>query len=390
MAVTGIIAEFDPFHGGHAHLIAQVRQKIPGTAVVIAMSGSFTQRGAPASADKLARARAAVLNGADLVLELPVSKALAPAPVFGRGGVELLASTGALTYLAFGSECGDISALKLAAAAEKAPDFSEKLKALVSQGKTYAAAAALAAPEAAEILSNPNDLLAVEYIRSLEKLAPGVEPVAVKRLGAAHGSSEICEYPSASLVRRLALEGVEPENLPLPRSVGEILAEEKLAGRYPLDIGRLDTSVLAVLCRMGEGEIAATPEGGDGLASRIFSAARSATTVEELCTGAKSRNFTLARVRRCVWQAYLGIRKEDQQRPISYLRVLALGEKGRELLRRMEETAALPVVTKPARLKTLGGAVLAAAELEARADSLRSLAFSAREDMFSRSPYVLK
>lgn len=390
MALTGIIAEFDPFHGGHAHLIASAKGLFPENGVVCIMSGGFTQRGAPSCADKLARAKMAVENGADIVFELPLAFALSPAPIFAKGGVSHLAATGLLTHLVFGSESEDISALKLAAEESQSEDFSKKVKELVSCGKTYASAAAsVCSPETARILFNPNDLLAVEYIRAVSLFCPEVLPFAVKRVGAAHGSlEEDAEFPSASKVRAMARSGVRPEALPLPQSVRIILSDEAEQGRFPLLSQRLDAAVLAVVCRMSEEELASVPEGGDGLAKRIFSAAQEAATVEELCTLAKSRNFTLARVRRCVWQAFLGITKEDQSRQPQYLRVLAVGKGGREILREMDKCAKVPVITKPAVLNGLSPEAVRQAQLEARADSLRSLALGKRENMLKRSPYI--
>lgn len=383
MALTGIIAEFDPFHGGHAHLIAEAKRMIPGTGIACVMSGGFTQRGAPACGDRIARARAAVENGADIVFELPVAAALSPAPLFARGGVAHLAATGLLTHLAFGSECGDIAALRSAAGAEADPDFSRRVKELISSGLTYAAAAARASGSA--VLENPNDVLAVEYIRAMNSICPGVEPVAVKRIGAAHGSSVADGLPSASYIRTLARQGASPEDLPLPQNVREILSAEAALGRFPLDPSRLDAAVLGVICRMSREELALVPEGGEGLGGRIWEFASEARSVEELCAKAKSRNFTLARVRRCVWQAFLGITREDQLAPPRYLRVLAVGKGGRELLRQMEATAKVPVVTKPAVINSDP-----LAQLEARAENLRSIALDTRENYFAKSPYVVK
>ena len=392
MTVTGIIAEFDPFHGGHAHLISRAKALLPENGIAVIMSGGFTQRGAPSCADKIARAQAAVENGADIVFELPVAFALASAPVFARGAVSHLASTGLLTNLVFGSESEDISALRLAAEESGREGFSERVKELTSQGATYATAAAQAcSPSVAEILSNPNDLLAVEYIRALGAFCPEVLPVAVKRVGAAHGSAdEGAIYPSASRVRQMARDGAEISDLPLPENVRSILAKEAAKGRFPFDSRKLDAAVLAVICRMSAEELSSAPDGCEGLSQRIAAAAKNACTVEELCAFSKSRNFTLARVRRCVWQAFLGITKEDQQRPPEYLRVLAVGKNGRNILRAMEGRASVPVITKPAVLHSLSSEAEACASLEARADSLRSLALPVREDMFKKSPYVEK
>ena len=391
MDLTGIIAEFDPFHGGHAHLIASAKRLLPENGVVCIMSGGFTQRGAPSCADKTARAKMAVENGADVVFELPVSYALSPAPVFAKGGVSHLAATGLLTHLVFGSESEDVSALRLAAKESDCGDFFEKVKSFMSRGGTYAAAAAsVCSPGSSKILSNPNDLLAVEYIRALSRFCPDAVPFAVRRVGAAHGSfEESAEFPSASKVRALARDGIAPSELPLPENVRNILCGEAKDGRFPLRPEKLDAAVLAVICRLTEDELAAVPEGGDGLAKRVFSAAGEAVSVEELCSLAKSRNFTLARVRRCVWQMFLGITKEDQSRPPQYLRVLAVGRGGRDILREMENRATVPVVTKPAALNTLSPDGVRQASLEARADSLRSLALDKRENMLRRSPYVV-
>ncbi|MBR4941154.1 MAG: nucleotidyltransferase family protein, partial [Clostridia bacterium] len=237
----------------------------------------------------------------------------------------------------------------------------------------------------------PNDLLAVEYIRALDRFCPGVVPVPVKRVGAAHGSkADGGIFSSASRVRELALSGVMPGELPLPENVREILEAERERGAFPFDPGKLDAAVLGVICRMGEDAVALTPDGGDGLASRVCRFAKTAVTAEELCQKAKSRNFTLARVRRCVWQAFLGITREDQARSPQYLRLLAVGENGREILREMELTASVPVITKPAMLNRLSGEGEKDAALEARADSLRSLALPQREDMMKKSPFVKK
>ena len=165
----------------------------------------------------------------------------------------------------------------------------------------------------------------------------------------------------------------------------EILSAEAALGRFPLDPSRLDAAVLGVICRMSREELALVPEGGDGLGGRIAGFASEARSVEELCAKAKSRNFTLARVRRCVWQAFLGITREDQLAPPRYLRVLAVGKGGRELLRQMEATAKVPVVTKPAVINSDP-----LAQLEARAENLRSIALDARENYFAKSPYVVK
>ena len=172
MAV-GIIAEYNPFHAGHAYQI----KKICGAEVVAVMSGSFTQRGSPAILDKWTRARLAVIGGVDLVLELPFISAVRSAQDFARGGIRLLESLGVVDTLAFGAEVANLSALKVAASAFEEKCFSDELKRLMSIGTSYAAAVTKILSSVTrldeKILRQPNTILAIEYLRALpEKISP--------------------------------------------------------------------------------------------------------------------------------------------------------------------------------------------------------------------------
>ena len=185
MKTAGIITEYNPLHYGHLALIQAVRQQFGGdTAVICAMSGDFVQRGDFALVRRHARAEAAVRSGADLVLELPLPWAVSSAEGFAQGGVEVLAATGLLDVLAFGSECGDTAALARAAGALEDAAFQTALKAELTKGDSFAAArqravAALLSPSDAALLSDPNNTLGIEYCRAL--LRVGAAPAAVSR-----------------------------------------------------------------------------------------------------------------------------------------------------------------------------------------------------------------
>ena len=207
MAVAGIIAEYNPLHGGHLYQLRQVRERLgPETAVLCAMSGNFVQRGDLALLPKHARAEAAVRSGADLVLEIPLSWACAPAERFARGGVEVLLGTGLVTHLAFGSESGDAEAIRRAAEGLESPDFPARLRRQLGGAVSFAAArqralAELIGAEGADVLSRPNDILAVEYAKALRWAGGGAELVAIPRKGAGH-DGDGGEYPSAGSIRR--------------------------------------------------------------------------------------------------------------------------------------------------------------------------------------------
>ena len=186
--VAGIVAEYNPFHNGHAHLIEAARAA-GATHIVAVMSGSFVQRGGPACAPKTVRANAAVACGADLVLELPLPYAMATAERFAAGAVGILGGLGCVDVLAFGSECGDIDLLAKAAGAVLAPYCGEYTKNLLDTGVTYArarqkAVEELYGPEVAEVLSSPNNTLAVEYLKQISLQELRIAPFTIPRAGA--------------------------------------------------------------------------------------------------------------------------------------------------------------------------------------------------------------
>ena len=179
MQITAVIAEYNPFHFGHRYQLEQIKKH--SDAAVVIMSGPFVQRGEAAITDKWTRARAALLNGADLVLELPVIFALASAREFASGAVSLLDRTRAIDKLCFGTESGDAEALIKAAEIieNEPPQVSGKIKALVSEGMSYPAARELAFSELVPggLLSSPNNILAIEYIRALMRIDSAIEPM---------------------------------------------------------------------------------------------------------------------------------------------------------------------------------------------------------------------
>ena len=184
MHICGIICEYNPFHRGHEKQLRQVRQALGADAAIVClMSGSFVQRGEPAIFEKRVRAQAAVLAGANLVLELPVTKALCSAEGFARGAVGMLGATGVVTHLSFGSECGDTETLKAVAAALESESFAAYLRQGLQEGVSFAAAREAAARkllgEKAAVLAQPNDILGVEYCKAIARQNAVMEPLAL-------------------------------------------------------------------------------------------------------------------------------------------------------------------------------------------------------------------
>ena len=398
MAVAGIIAEYNPFHRGHRWQITALREQLgQDTAVVTAMSGNFVQRGETAIFSKAARCEMALRGGADLVLDLPTPWASATAERFAQGGVALLAATGRVTHLVFGSECGDLAKLQAAAEILDSEAYHERLRQLLKNGVTFAAARQQAvrelAGDVAECMDAPNDNLGIEYLRALRKLpeAQRIEPVALRRVGSAHDSDELGDFASASAIRREILAGREWQRL-VPETSAEIIRREMEAGRGPVSMAQCEQAVLAVLRCRDEELLRLCDGGGEGLHRRFYEAIRRGGSIEEILELTKTKRYTMARLRRLLLHSYLGILPAQQGETPPCLRVLGADARGRELLRQMEETAALPVITKPGHVRRLGGEAERIFEQEARCTDLYVLAAPQRGrpgQEFSAAPVML-
>ncbi|MBQ6293344.1 MAG: nucleotidyltransferase family protein [Lachnospiraceae bacterium] len=396
--IAGIIAEYDPFHAGHAYHIEETRRRSGADGIVCVMSGAFVQRGGPAFLDKYARAEAAVRGGADLVLELPPACASASAEGFAHGGVSLLAACGCIDTLSFGAETDDLQLLEAAADALSDPLLTEDAKAFMREGRSYAAALAAALeardPAMAAVIATPNNMLAVEYLKALKTVngAAGISPLAVKRVGAAYHDDEYRgegltgaaatgpedparpAYPSASSIRKAVREGqyTGAEDYSL------VLGPEAMAA--PL------MSKLRTLAYIGA-DLTVYEDVSSDLAARILAAAPFTLSYAELCDRIVTRAFTLARVKRALTHILLEIRKGDSRKAPAYLKVLALRE-GSPAVRAFAQKALLPRITKDAD-DTAG----LAADSRFAQDIYHQMVFAAHgtalPDDFRRSPFVL-
>lgn len=336
MSVFGVICEYNPFHNGHKYLLEQL--KSDNNSVIAVMSGSFTQRGDVAIADKFSRAETAVKYGADLVLELPTVYACAPAETFARGAVQVLRGTGVLDSLCFGSETDDTELLKAAADIFEDERFKTELKANMESGDYYPKAVEKAAEtihsqKLAKLLSTPNNILAVEYLRALRGTDIGFK--AVKRVGTNHDSNEVSgEYTSASNIRSIIKQGV---------SFSSFTPDYEITN--PADFKNLERTVLYRMRTMNKDEIAALPDVKEGLENRIYDAVQTSGSLDELLDSVKTKRYTMSRLRRILVYALLGITADLPQTDAPYIRVLAFNKKGAELMSHIKKRSSLPLIT---------------------------------------------
>ncbi len=391
MTAAGIITEYDPLHMGHVYLMAEARRLLgPETGILCVMSGNYVQRGDFAVAGKHARAAAAVRSGADLVLELPVPWALSSAEGFAAGAVKILKATGAVSHLVFGSEGGDAAPLVRCAEALCSGAFQEALREELKKGDSFPAArqrALLGLVPEGGALSRPNDTLGVEYCKALR--GSGIQPVAVLRRGAAHDGADVGGgIASASAIRALLRKGEEEAALGLcAPAMAEAYRMEREAGRAPASLERCERAILARLRRMEEAAFLPYDGGNEGLYHRFYAAVHTQAGVEDILFAAKTRRYPLSRLRRMLLLSYLGVPQAGQGQTPPYLRVLGVGARGRTLLRRMRESASLPVIVKPGRVRRLGGEVRRVFDQEAVCTELYALALPALET--AESDYAL-
>ena len=386
MSVIGIVGEYNPFHYGHKHHIAETKRLLgEDCPVVCAMSGDFIQRGEAAVYSKFARAEAAVRSGVDLVLELPPAWALSSAEGFARGAVGLLGSIGVVTHLSFGSECGEVEPLETLAEILLDPligaDIRRELEA--QEGIPFAAARQRAvAKRAGELsgqLETPNNILAVEYIKAVYEQGLSIKPVTVQRFGSGHDKISESGHKSAAEIRRALANGADI-SASVPGSAYEIYRREDKLGRGPVLMENLESAMISRLRMLPDSAFAALPDAGEGLNNRLARAAREESGLDAVIAAAKSKRYALSRIRRMVMCAVLGISADMSRETPPYARVLAANARGCALLREMEGKARIPVITKPAAVKELGAECREVFDRSSSAHDLYVLGYSAKEE----------
>ena len=377
MKISGIVCEYNPFHNGHAYHIAKTREN-GATHIVAVMSGNFVQRGDAAVLGKLTRAQIAVASGADLVLELPVAYSLAPAELFARGAVFLLRGLGCVEELSFGSECGDPARLSQAVKASVSCGKSDAMHQLLREGLPYPRAMRRLVleqygEELARVFDGPNNLLAVEYLKAMIFLGAKLQPFTVPRKSAMHDMLEGHggSIASASFIRSCIEENEEYDEL-VPLLTAHALAQAGSNGC----IGRLRNLERLILYRLRtvtQQELEEQFEMGPGLDGRILGA-RNSNSLDEALHAIKTKRYPMARIRRLLLCLLMGLRKEDLQTPPPYGRVLALNERGCEILAAAKGKSTSPFATSLAKLGEISPQARRYAELEARAADVYGLA----------------
>ena len=344
--VIGIIAEYNPFHNGHLYHLQKSLQMTHSSYSVAVVSGNFTQRGSTSLVDKWAKAEIAIKNGIDLVLELPLLYSISSAENFAEGAIKILDSLKVVDYLSFGSESGDISTLNMIA------DILYKEPKAYKNILSHELSKGLSFPKAREnallmylndirrfsnVLSSPNNILGIEYLKALKKLKSPITPITVERYNAGyHDTTYNGNVASATAIRNIVKNnGWDILRKVVPEDTFSTLLENIKVGHVVPDLSVFEKQIIYNLRKMSIQEIAELPDVSEGLENAIKNAANSCNSVVEFLNIIKSKRYTNTRIQRILLYALLGITKKDMalsKKAIPYVRVLGFNNKGKYLI----------------------------------------------------------
>lgn len=393
LKIAGIIAEYNPFHNGHAYHIQKTRE-LGYTHIVAIMSGNYTQRGEPAIMLKDARYKAALAGGVDLIIELPLPWAVSSAEGFALGAVHLLNALGCIDAISFGSESGNIEQIKECANKLRDLDNNPELHIMLKQGFSFPKARQLAfnkvnGESITSSLINPNDLLGVEYVKALINTSSNITPITIERLSTQHDASYVEDnFASASFIRTLIKLGDNNAFNFVPNFAKEIYKSEIEKGIAPFNYKIFEANVLSYLRRLDIADFLKFADVNEGLEYRIYDAVKNATSIDMLYSLIKSKRYTMSRIRRIILSAFLNNIKSNKQHTPPYLRCMGFNYRGLNVLKCAKEKADLPIVTRYSDIKQLDEYSKSIFTLESMSTDLYNLCIdkplkSGTEKMFS-------
>lgn len=344
--ILGIIGEYNPFHNGHLYHIAKSKEETGANYVICVISGNFVQRGNTSIINKWAKAKMALANGADLVIELPTIYSISSAENFAEGAIKILNSLKIVDTLSFGMETKDISILNNIANVLYAEpkEYVTILAHELQKGNSFPKARENALmmylndiKKYANVLSGSNNILGIEYLKALKKTKSDIMPVGIKREKVLYNDEYMVdEFASATAIRKMLMtRQFDDIRKTMPRSSYQILGQELKDGHYVIDLSKFEKEIMYALRKMTIEQIKNLPDVTEGLEVSIKNAAESCNRLDDLINIIKSKRFTQTRIQRILLYALLGIdkKKMDVARKISpYVRVLGLNKRGKQLL----------------------------------------------------------
>ncbi len=382
MKVLGLITEYNPFHNGHKYHIEHAIKQTNSDYVISVMSGNFVQRGEPSLLNKWAKTEMALNNGVDLVIELPVVYAIQSAEYFAFAGVKILDSLNIVDSLCFGSELGDIKPLRRLAQilANEPPILSESIKYFLNKGISYPKARELALTIYISIqdkdsnlltyiskdLFSPNNILGIEYLKALYKLNSKIKPVTIQRYKSNYHSLDFNDnIASASAIRNIinTEDNINFLKNLMPKNCFDIILREINNERAPMCIDLFDLSILTLLRKLSPLDLTNFPDMEKGLENRICTMANKYSSLKDLVSSIKTKRYTHTRIQRILFNILMGITNEcmgtfQKLGGPQYIRILGMNDKGKKLLKVINQRTDLPLIVKPAAYKNIDNDIL--------------------------------
>lgn len=356
--VLGIIAEYNPFHNGHLYHIEKSKKLSNADLTICVMSGNFTQRGEPAIIDKWSRTKMALEAGIDLVIELPLVYSISSAENFAYGSINILNKLGIVDAISFGSESGDINILNSIADIlyNQPKEYVSLLNHELDKGVSYPKAQEKAVlmylsdiRKYANVLSSPNNILGIEYLKAIKKLKSNIFPITIKR-DIDHNSTDLSDGNLiSSMAIRKNINKLSNFKDSIPQFSYEILDNQIKHGKIVKNITTFEKEIIYKLRTMSKEEIMNLPDVTEGLENSIISASNSCNNLLDLISLIKSKRYTRTRIQRILLYALLGITKQDilNSKKISpYIRILGVNENGKKILSIISDSK-LNIITSP-------------------------------------------
>lgn len=367
MRVSGIVVEYNPLHNGHIYHLNHTRKITRCDGIVAVMSGNFVQRGEPAFLNKWARTKMALKAGVDLVLELPVIYSISSAEGFAFGAVSTLDSLGLIDSICFGSEAGDIELLyNISNILYTEPkEYKEFLQSYLKSGLSFPLSREKALFDyfkflnyskehlncINEVMRNSNNILALEYIKSLMLLSSKIKPYTIKRAGNRYNDTKITGTLSSASSIRKNFNNPEIDQA-LPIFSKDIISQEMVYKRCPVTINDFSDIILHRLREMDLDEIGQLLDVSEGLENKIKRASEDSGNIDKLLESVVSKRYPASRIKRILIYSLLGIKNDVKhmiKTPVKYIRVLGFNEKGKEILKNIKKTSILPIITNPSK-----------------------------------------
>lgn len=387
MSVTALVTEYNPFHNGHQYHLNRSKKITNSDHIIVIMNGNFTQRAEPAVLDKWARTKQALNCGADLVIELPLVYGIRSAEYFAHHSIEILEKSNLVNHIVFGSEIGQINVLKAIAHAfnNETAYFKERLSFYINQGINYPKARQKALIDAYEkyeelkkydknliknALKSPNNILGIEYLKSIEKINSQIKAHTIKRIGPEYYSDRVehlnkdivkKDIASATHIRKLIYNKDKKDALTksknlMPEKSWNILKSELNKGRFSseTEILYLNKKIIDQIRRLNPSELRGFSGIANGFENRIFTAALATGNPKSFLENIKSKNYTESRIKRMLLQIYFNLNKENIKKIYHaehhYIRILGINKDKEYLLREINNKSSIPIIINPAQI----------------------------------------